>query len=61
MTDVAYSPDGRYLAATDETGHITVYLLDTDDLVAEAQRRLTRDLTDAECLRYLHDEICPTD
>ena len=59
--DVAVSPDGRYLAAVDPTGAAIVYLLDTDELVAEAQRRLTRNLTDAECLRYLHTATCSTD
>ena len=31
----------------------------TDDLIALAQSRLTRTLTDDECHRYLHVETCP--
>lgn len=58
VADISYSPDGRYLAATDPDGSVTVFVLDLDELVAVAQRRLTRPLTDGECERYLHTDSC---
>jgi hypothetical protein len=36
-----------------------VILLDVDELVAVAHHRLTRNLTEEECLNYLHLEMCP--
>lgn len=59
VTDIAYSPDGRYLAATGPDGFITVYMLDLDELVAEAESRLTRWWSESECLQYLQTEECP--
>ena len=59
VSDLAISPDGRYLATTGETGFVTVYMLDVEELVAEAGRRLTRWWTDLECRQYLESESCP--
>lgn len=59
VSDLAYSPDGRYLAAIGE-GFVTVYILDLVELVSEAQTRLTRWWTEAECLQYLDSETCPS-
>ena len=59
IADVEYSPDGRYLAATDADGLVTVYILDHDELVTAVERRMTRSLTDNECLQYLHVDECP--
>jgi hypothetical protein len=36
-----------------------VYALRLEELVALAQERLSRSLTDDECRRYLHLEACP--
>jgi WD40 repeat protein len=58
VSDVAYSPDGRYLAAIGQ-GFVTVYMLEIDDLVTEAQTRLTRWWTETECSQYLDSEVCP--
>lgn len=58
-TEIAYSPDGRYLAAVGSEGSVTVYILDIEELIAEASNRLTRSLTEAECVRYLHTAACP--
>lgn len=60
LSDLAYSPDGRYLAAISPEGFVTVFMLDVDELVAEAQSRLTRWWTDAECVQYLQTEACPS-
>jgi WD40 repeat protein len=59
LTDIAYSPDGRYLAATGLDGFVTVYILDLDELVSEARSRLTRWWSESECLQYLQTEECP--
>jgi hypothetical protein len=58
VSDLDYSPDGRYLAATGE-GFVTVYMLDLDELVSEAKSRLTRWWTETECSQYLDSETCP--
>jgi WD40 repeat protein/DNA-binding SARP family transcriptional activator len=59
LSDIGYSPDGRYLAATGPNGFVTVYMLDLDELVAEAESRLTRWWSESECLQYLQTEECP--
>ena len=40
---------------------LRVYALRLEELVALAQHRLSRTLTDDECRRYLHVETCPTE
>ncbi len=59
LADLAYSPDGRYLAATGPDGFVTVFMLDLDELNTEAHYRLTRWWTEAECLQYLQTSECP--
>lgn len=56
--DLAYSPDGRYLAVSGQ-GRTTVYILDVDELIAEAETRLTRWWTGRECRQYLQMDVCP--
>jgi hypothetical protein len=58
-TDIAFSPDGTRLATGDDDGVVRVYALRIEDLVRLARQRLTRRLTDQECLQYLHLEPCP--
>ncbi len=57
-----FSPDGNYLYYVDQSelgGLIGRRLpLDTDELIEFAESRVTRDLTDDECLRYLDPTQC---
>jgi WD40 repeat protein len=54
---VAFSGDGSMLAAhgVDEA---YVWTLDLDRLIAVGRQELTRDWTDEECRRFLHQERC---
>ena len=55
VSTVAFSPDGRHLA-TDSllTDVVRVWTLDLAELRQIAADRVVRDLTAAECRRYLH-------
>jgi WD40 repeat protein len=61
---VDFSGDGRWLTSHSAgrpalgSGSVKVWALDVDDLVAIAQQRLTRTLTDEECRTYLRTESC---
>jgi WD40 repeat protein len=59
LTDVAYSPNGRHLAAISPEGFVTVHTLHVDELLMVARSRLTRGWTEAECLQYLQTDECP--
>jgi WD40 repeat protein/energy-coupling factor transporter ATP-binding protein EcfA2 len=56
---VAFSPDGAWLATASADGTAKIYPLEIDQLIARAQARLTRTLTQEECRQYLHLEKCP--
>jgi WD40 repeat protein len=56
---VAFSPDGTQLAVSGGDGTVRIYVLPIEDLLALAQSRLTRSLTDEECRQYLHLDRCP--
>jgi WD40 repeat protein len=58
FADIDVSTDGRYLVTADGTT-ARVWALDLDELVGMAESRLTRSLTEAECVSY-HFETCPT-
>ena len=56
---VALSPDGRFAYTAGGDSTLRTYTLDTAELTTLARARLTRDLTEEECRRYLHLEQCP--
>ncbi len=53
------SLDGARLATAGMDGTVRVYALRLEDLIALAKTRVTRGLTDAECVTYLHVPACP--
>jgi WD40 repeat protein len=57
LLGVAFSSDGTRLTTAGFDG-VRVYALRLEDLVALAQSRLTRTLTEQECQQYLHVEAC---
>ena len=59
IVHVVFSPDGSMLASIGDDGLVRVWALDLDDLIAIANDRLTRTLTDDECRQYLHVDRCP--
>jgi WD40 repeat protein len=52
---IAVSPDGKYLATADEQGVVYTWFLRPDDLIDEACRRLTRNLTQDEWREFVAD------
>jgi WD40 repeat protein len=56
---VAFSPDGAYLATVGRNPVVRIYTLKINDLIAVAQKHLTRTLTANECQVFLHMEDCP--
>ena len=51
VSTIAFSPDGRSFVDSDN-GVLRRYVLDTDELIAQARGLLTRDLTADECRQY---------
>jgi WD40 repeat protein/DNA-binding SARP family transcriptional activator len=58
-SDLAYSPDGSYIAGIGPESSLIVHIRNVDELATEAERRLTRWWTDDECRRYLSSQTCP--
>ena len=56
---VAWSPDGKRLATASGDETVLIYAMDPHELLKLARSRVTRDLTPAECERYLQSEKCP--
>ena len=54
LAGVGFSQDGRQLITSTFDGLVRFYLLRIEDLTALARQRVTRSLTAAECLQYLH-------
>ena len=59
INSLALSPDGRTLAALNFDGTMRIFVLNVDDLIELAKRRLTRGFTPQECQQFLHSENCP--
>lgn len=61
---VVFSPDGKYVATVGMNGNTTFWLWQPDDLVNEACKRLSRNLTAEEWQEFLGDEpyrlTCPS-
>ena len=58
-TTTTFSPDGRMLATAGADGIVRLLATRSEDLLALAETRVTRSLTEDECRRYLHLEACP--
>ncbi|MDX1665123.1 MAG: hypothetical protein R3272_15130, partial [Candidatus Promineifilaceae bacterium] len=58
VPDVEFTPDGRQLVASNSDGMVAVFTLDRQELLAIAEERVTRELTEAECREYLHNSEC---
>jgi WD40 repeat protein len=56
VTQVQFDDTGDRLVSVDDSGVARVWTLDLDELLSIAESRLTRDLTEAECRRYLHTD-----
>lgn len=56
---VSFSSDGANLATAGADGTVRTYTLALDELITLAEERLTRDLTDEECIKFLHVQTCP--
>jgi WD40 repeat protein/serine/threonine protein kinase/DNA-binding SARP family transcriptional activator len=56
---VAFSLDGTRLVVSGGDGTVRIYVLPIEDLMALAQNRVARSLTNAECRQYLHLDQCP--
>ena len=53
VTDLAYTQDGNRLVSAGADGFVRTWATSASDLIALARQTLSRDLTDAECQRYL--------
>jgi WD40 repeat protein len=56
---VSFSPDGKRLATAGADGTLRSYTLQREQLIALAQARVMRTLTDEECQEFLHRKSCP--
>ena len=57
VTDTRFFPDDSRILIGTEGGHVRIYTLDVEELATIARSRITRTLTDTECLKY-HFEGC---
>lgn len=58
VRDLEFTPDGRHLIASSRDGTVRMFTLNWQELLAIAEERVTRDLTNAECRQYLHTSEC---
>jgi WD40 repeat protein len=59
VTDLAFSPDGKRLYTISRDGTDRVYLLNINELITLAKKRLIRWFSDEECYQYLQLAECP--
>ncbi len=56
---VAFSPDGTRIVSVGRDHVVHMYELNIEELISIAKSSLTRELTQEECQKYLHVEVCP--
>lgn len=56
---VDFSPDGKRLITSSDDGGVREYLVDLNNVIDLAKKRLTRTWTLNECAKYLHQDTCP--
>lgn len=56
---ICWSPDGKRMASAGADNIVQVYAIDQAELLRLVRFRITRDLTQEECHRYLGTEVCP--
>jgi len=61
VTAIRIHPDGRHVVSASDDGTVRVWTLDIDELLDIAGVRVTRSMTDEECVQYLHADSCPGD
>jgi len=59
VSRLAFSPDGRRLVVSSQSGTTYFYVLPLDELVEQARSRIILPMTAEECWEYLHLETCP--
>jgi len=63
VTGITFSPNGKYVATASGDGTAGVWLWQPEELIGEAESRLTRNLTQEEWKQYMGDEpyhkTCP--
>ena len=60
VTSVAFDPrTGSRLAVGSTDGVVRIFLLNLEELVAFARKRVTRELSPWECQKFLHLQQCP--
>ena len=61
VSEISFNQDGSLLIVVYEDGRIFVYPIALEDAIGIAKARVTRALTDEECLMYLHVPSCPAE
>jgi WD40 repeat protein len=59
INKVAFSRDGKILATGGEDGLVRFYYVQLNEVLALARARITRSLSEQECITYLHMDKCP--
>ena len=57
VSSVTFSPDGQRLVTASEDNTARVWLWRAEDLIAEACKRLPRNLTHQEWRQYMREEV----